>query len=163
MPLTLLPYGTPAYYLKSYNGLMTQFTQSLFGLGCESWAALASKSSAPHTHTLGTNAGNHTMSRDLRFLIVWIDVQNNRICRGKISVIRSSGRSPCPFLFCPPQRRRMHLTGSPTSLAYHRSSSRRLRHPLRRCRHSRRYSCILSHHPTWTELSPSLMLWRTTP
>lgn len=55
---------------------MAQFTQSLSGLGCENWAALSSKSPVPPT--LGTNAGNHTMPRDPRFLIAWIDVQNRQ-------------------------------------------------------------------------------------
>ena len=55
---------------------MAQFNQSLSGLGCASWAALASKSPGPPT--LGTNAGHHTMSRDPRFLIAWIDVQNRQ-------------------------------------------------------------------------------------
>ena len=47
-PITLIPYGTPAYFITSYNGptagltvqfaqsgLMVQFAQSLFGLGVE--------------------------------------------------------------------------------------------------------------------------------
>ncbi len=55
---------------------MAQFTQSLSGLGCENWATLASKLPAPPI--LGTNAGHHTMSRDPRFLIAWIDVQNRQ-------------------------------------------------------------------------------------
>ncbi|KAH9052639.1 mediator complex subunit 13 C-terminal-domain-containing protein [Lactarius vividus] len=79
-PITLLPYGTPAYYLTTYSGptagLMAQFTQSLSGLGCENWAALTSKS--PGLPTLGTNAGHHTMPRDPQFLIAWIDVQNRQ-------------------------------------------------------------------------------------
>ncbi|KAI0301935.1 mediator complex subunit 13 C-terminal-domain-containing protein [Multifurca ochricompacta] len=79
-PIILLPYGTPAYYLTSYNGptagLTAQFTQSLSGLGCESWAALASKPPSPPI--LGTNTGCHTTSRDPRFLIAWIDVQNKQ-------------------------------------------------------------------------------------
>ncbi|KAH9986774.1 hypothetical protein BJV77DRAFT_1027850 [Russula vinacea] len=74
-PITLLPYGTPAYFLTSYNGptagLAAQFDQSLVGLGCDSWVALASKPSGPPT--LGANTGNHATSRDPRFLIAWID------------------------------------------------------------------------------------------
>ena len=79
-PITLLPYGTPAYFLTSYNGptagLAAQFDQSLVGLGCDSWVALASKPSGPPT--LGANTGNHATSRDPRFLIAWIDVQNKQ-------------------------------------------------------------------------------------
>ena len=55
---------------------MAQFNQSLSGLGCESWATLASKSPGPPSHD--TNAGHHAMSRDTRFLIAWIDVQNRQ-------------------------------------------------------------------------------------
>ncbi len=79
-PITLLPYGTPAYFLTSYCGptasLTAQFDQSLVGLGCDSWALLASKPSGPPT--LGANLGNHNTSRDPRFLIAWIDVQNKQ-------------------------------------------------------------------------------------
>ena len=79
-PITLLPYGTPAYFLTSYSGptagLTAQFDQSLFGLGCNNWVTLGSKPSGPPT--LGTNTGNHTTSRDSRFLIAWIDVQNKQ-------------------------------------------------------------------------------------
>ena len=79
-PITLLPFGTPAYFLTSYSGptagLTAQFDQSLLGLGCDSWVALASKPSGPPT--LGANTGNHTISRDPRFLIAWIDVQNKQ-------------------------------------------------------------------------------------
>ena len=55
---------------------MAQFDRSLLGLGCDSWVALASKPSGPPT--LGANTGNHTISRDPRFLIAWIDVQNKQ-------------------------------------------------------------------------------------
>ena len=55
---------------------MAQFDQSLFGLGCGNWVTLASKPSGPPT--LGANTGKHTTSRDPRFLIAWIDVQNKQ-------------------------------------------------------------------------------------
>ncbi|KAH9978217.1 hypothetical protein BGW80DRAFT_800006 [Lactifluus volemus] len=79
-PITLLPYGTPAYYLTSYSGptagLTAQFNQSLSGLGCDSWVALASKRPSCLTH--GASTGTHTSSRDPRFLIAWIDVHNKQ-------------------------------------------------------------------------------------
>ncbi|KAI0269401.1 mediator complex subunit 13 C-terminal-domain-containing protein [Gloeopeniophorella convolvens] len=79
-PITLLPYGTPAYYLTSYNGpiatLTAQFAQSLSGLGCGEWATQFSKPAG--SSMLGANAGCHPASRDPRFLIAWIDVQNKQ-------------------------------------------------------------------------------------
>ena len=79
-PITLLPYGTPAFFLTSYSGptasLTARFAQSLIGLGCDSWVALASKPTGPPT--LGANSGSHNASRDPRFLIAWMDVQNKQ-------------------------------------------------------------------------------------
>ncbi|KAH8999531.1 mediator complex subunit 13 C-terminal-domain-containing protein [Lactarius akahatsu] len=94
-PITLLPYGTPAYYLTSYSGptagLMAQFTQSMSGLGCENWATLTSKS--PDPPTLGTNAGHQ---RDPRFLIAWIDRLRMHLTNSPTSLILPSQLQPSP-------------------------------------------------------------------
>ncbi|KAG6874003.1 hypothetical protein C0995_007960 [Termitomyces sp. Mi166 len=59
-PITLLPYGTPAFFLAHYNGptsaLTKQFQQSLQGLGVGSWSSTSKPS----------------------YIIAWINVENKQ-------------------------------------------------------------------------------------
>ncbi|EPQ59740.1 hypothetical protein GLOTRDRAFT_119718 [Gloeophyllum trabeum ATCC 11539] len=70
-PITLLPYGTPAYLLSSYTGptsvLTSQFTDSLAGLGTGDWA-----SPPPYTST------NSAPGKGPMYVIAWVGVQNKQ-------------------------------------------------------------------------------------
>jgi len=61
-PITLLPYGTPAYFLATYNGptagLKIQFQSSLQGIGAGLWDSSSTKSPT--------------------FIIAWIKVENKQ-------------------------------------------------------------------------------------
>ena len=71
-PILLLPYGTPAYYLNTYNGpshaLTVQFDEALAGLGTEHWKELFS----PGHTTRQANA----QLQNSQFVIAWLSVQS---------------------------------------------------------------------------------------
>lgn len=74
-PITLLPYGTPAYYLASYTGpttgLVKQFETSLQGLGAGQWATADEAHSSPY--------GDPTAPQQSpTFIIGWIKVENKQ-------------------------------------------------------------------------------------
>ncbi|KAF7294056.1 Mediator of RNA polymerase II transcription subunit 13 [Mycena kentingensis (nom. inval.)] len=80
-PITLLPHGTPAFYLASYSGptsaLRRQFHDSLRGLGVCGWDAEAGDS-------------KHTPDRETTFIIAWINVENKQGEEKGITVIYPS-------------------------------------------------------------------------
>ncbi|THH18281.1 hypothetical protein EW146_g2660 [Bondarzewia mesenterica] len=76
-PITLLPYGTPAYFLTTYTGpasaITAQFSQSLTGLGCSDWAAPTSICD----HAISIPSVN-TKPNCPTYIITWINVQNKQ-------------------------------------------------------------------------------------
>ncbi|KAJ7198471.1 hypothetical protein GGX14DRAFT_665621 [Mycena pura] len=74
-PITLLPHGTPAFYLASYSGptsaLRRQFHESLKGLGVCGWDA-----EEGDDHWLSSK--NHPERRETTFIIAWISVENKQ-------------------------------------------------------------------------------------
>ncbi|KJA21672.1 hypothetical protein HYPSUDRAFT_87898 [Hypholoma sublateritium FD-334 SS-4] len=78
-PITLLPYGTPAYYLTSYTGpttgLIKQFQSSLQGLGAGQWEntpSLSAEYPSPHSDAPQSSTQSPT------FIIGWIKVENKQ-------------------------------------------------------------------------------------
>ncbi|KAI0346942.1 hypothetical protein BDW22DRAFT_476714 [Trametopsis cervina] len=80
MPITLLPYGVPAYYLNTYSGpvgsLTDQFEVALAGLGAGDWQRSSSGPnvyrSPPGRKAYGTTSTSHTPT----YVIAWLGVQN---------------------------------------------------------------------------------------
>lgn len=112
-PIKLLPFDTPAYYLGPYTGpinaLVTQFEDSLRGLGVGGWKDLFHKPTGKP-------------SDGLLFVIVWVAVQNKRGEEKGISVVWPL--SLClAFLPEAPQTRQglLPLPELPTSLRLHSS------------------------------------------
>lgn len=72
-PIILLPYGTPAYYLNTYNGpshaLSVQFNEALTGLGTAHWREFLSSSPSSQTHA---------NSQTAQFVITWLSVQSKQ-------------------------------------------------------------------------------------
>ncbi|TFK56293.1 hypothetical protein OE88DRAFT_1652968 [Heliocybe sulcata] len=74
-PITLLPYGTPAYYLTTYSGstsmLTSQFESALAGLGAGDW------SSSPPYASNTQRPGGH-FSKAPTYIIACVGVQNKQ-------------------------------------------------------------------------------------
>ncbi|KAF8966396.1 mediator complex subunit 13 C-terminal-domain-containing protein [Flammula alnicola] len=74
-PITLLPYGTPAYFLASYTGptagLTKQFQSSLQGMGVGQWESSAKRD----TNTFPVNDNS---AQSPTFIIGWIKVENKQ-------------------------------------------------------------------------------------
>ncbi|TFK43128.1 mediator complex subunit 13 C-terminal-domain-containing protein [Crucibulum laeve] len=72
-PITLLPHGTPAYFLASYTGptagLIKQFQESLSGLGAGEWC------DPPTSHSISFCS---PQSPSASFIIGWIKVENKQ-------------------------------------------------------------------------------------
>ncbi|KZT20613.1 hypothetical protein NEOLEDRAFT_831679 [Neolentinus lepideus HHB14362 ss-1] len=70
-PLTLLPYGTPAYFLTTYSGptsvLTSQFESALTGLGAGEWT-----NSPPYV------ASGGPPTKGPAYVIAWVSVQNKQ-------------------------------------------------------------------------------------
>ncbi|KAF7289220.1 Mediator of RNA polymerase II transcription subunit 13 [Mycena indigotica] len=103
-PITLLPHGTPAFYLASYSGptsvLRRQFHDSLRGLGVCGWDAEENDSST------GKNGAD---GRETTFIIAWINVENKQGEEKGITIIYPSslclGFAPgAPSLCCSGRR-----------------------------------------------------------
>lgn len=79
-PITLLPYGTPAYFLANYNGPVTgiakQFRESLRGLGIGDWEGHCVSSKGPHRSAHGLPVNNSGQAPT--FIIGWIKVENKQ-------------------------------------------------------------------------------------
>jgi mediator of RNA polymerase II transcription subunit 13 len=77
-PITLLPYGTPAYYLASYTGptasLIKQFQASLQGMGAGQWESTPSNS-YPYPAADSPSDGS---PQTPTFIIGWIKVENKQ-------------------------------------------------------------------------------------
>ncbi|KAF7362482.1 Mediator of RNA polymerase II transcription subunit 13 [Mycena venus] len=75
-PITLLPHGTPAFYLASYSGptsaLRRQFHESLRGMGVSGWDA----EEGADNHWFSSK--NHAERRETKFIIAWISVENKQ-------------------------------------------------------------------------------------
>ncbi|KAJ7072913.1 mediator complex subunit 13 C-terminal-domain-containing protein [Mycena amicta] len=84
-PITLLPHGTPAFYLSSYSGptsaLRRQFHDSLRGLGVCGWDAEEGE---------GYWCKNTVDGRETTFVIAWINVENKQGEEKGITVIYPS-------------------------------------------------------------------------
>ncbi|KAH7888131.1 mediator complex subunit 13 C-terminal-domain-containing protein [Phlebopus sp. FC_14] len=78
-PITLLPFGVPAYYLSAYNGptsaVTSQFEESLMGLGPGDWKSLSTEA---HTEKQkGPRLNTHKGSGP-SYIIAWLAVQNKQ-------------------------------------------------------------------------------------
>ncbi|KAJ7496590.1 mediator complex subunit 13 C-terminal-domain-containing protein [Mycena latifolia] len=75
-PITLLPHGTPAFYLASYSGptsaLRRQFHESLKGLGVSGWDA------EEGAEDYWFSSKTHPDRRETKFIIAWISVENKQ-------------------------------------------------------------------------------------
>ena len=75
-PITLLPYGTPAFFLACYtgptNGLIKQFRLSLQGMGAGEWES-PSRTSFASNMDLSNDAHQNST-----FIIGWIKVENKQ-------------------------------------------------------------------------------------
>ncbi|KAJ6488252.1 mediator complex subunit 13 C-terminal-domain-containing protein [Mycena vitilis] len=75
-PITLLPHGTPAFYLASYSGptsaLRRQFHDSLRGMGVSGWDA------EEGTEDQWFSSKNHAERAETKFIIAWISVENKQ-------------------------------------------------------------------------------------
>ena len=78
-PITLLPFGAPAYFLSKYTGptsaVTSQFEQSLSGLGAGEWklcspAPLSEKQKRSHLNT--------QRQQNPAYIIAWLAVQNKQ-------------------------------------------------------------------------------------
>jgi len=78
-PITLLPFGVPAYFLSKYTGptsaVTSQFEQSLSGLGAGEWkpcspAQLSEKQKRSHLNT--------QRQQNPAYIIAWLAVQNKQ-------------------------------------------------------------------------------------
>ncbi|KAA1465922.1 hypothetical protein DENSPDRAFT_862140 [Dentipellis sp. KUC8613] len=90
-PITLLPYGTPAYYLTAYTGptaaLTHLFRASLTGLGCA--ALLPPSTSSQHTSSSSTDDPTSTSSG--AYMLAWVPVQNRQGEQKGLTVIWPTG------------------------------------------------------------------------
>ncbi|KAJ7750136.1 mediator complex subunit 13 C-terminal-domain-containing protein [Mycena maculata] len=75
-PITLLPHGTPAFYLASYSGptsaLRRQFRESLGGMGVSGWDA------EEGTDDSWFSFKTHPDRQETTFIIAWISVENKQ-------------------------------------------------------------------------------------
>ncbi|KAJ7647889.1 mediator complex subunit 13 C-terminal-domain-containing protein [Roridomyces roridus] len=75
-PITLLPHGTPAFYLASYSGptsaLRRQFRDSLAGMGVCGWDAEEGADDS------WFSSKTHQDRRETKFIIAWISVENKQ-------------------------------------------------------------------------------------
>ncbi|KAJ6534040.1 mediator complex subunit 13 C-terminal-domain-containing protein [Mycena vulgaris] len=75
-PITLLPHGTPAFYLASYSGptsaLRRQFHESLNGMGVNGWDA------EEGAEDYFFSSKTHPDRRETKFIIAWISVENKQ-------------------------------------------------------------------------------------
>ncbi|KAJ7672102.1 mediator complex subunit 13 C-terminal-domain-containing protein [Mycena rosella] len=75
-PITLLPHGTPAFYLASYSGptsaLRRQFHESLKGMGVSGWDA------EEGAEDYWFSSKTHPDRRETKFIIAWISVENKQ-------------------------------------------------------------------------------------
>ncbi|KAF8164920.1 mediator complex subunit 13 C-terminal-domain-containing protein [Crassisporium funariophilum] len=81
-PITLLPYGTPAYFLASYTGptagLTKQFRASLQGMGAGAWEIPAKHTSEyPFTYGMDVSSADN-QHQNATFIIGWIKVENKQ-------------------------------------------------------------------------------------
>lgn len=76
-PITLLPHGTPAYFLANYTGptsaLTKQFQDSLRGMGVREWEGEATS----NIHTFSLRMGPEPGERST-YIIAWINVENKQ-------------------------------------------------------------------------------------
>ncbi|KAJ7744697.1 mediator complex subunit 13 C-terminal-domain-containing protein [Mycena metata] len=76
-PITLLPHGTPAFYLASYSGptsaLRRQFHESLRGMGVSGWDA----EEGADDHWFSSSK-NQSERLETKFVIAWISVENKQ-------------------------------------------------------------------------------------
>ncbi|KAI0092476.1 mediator complex subunit 13 C-terminal-domain-containing protein [Irpex rosettiformis] len=106
MPVTLLPHGTPAYYLNTYTGplgdLTAQFDTAFYGLGVGDWKASSAFPVGPHS-TTSTPYSPNSSPTSPTYVVAWLSVQNRHgedkgmpiIWPSSLCVIPSSG-SPHP-------------------------------------------------------------------
>ncbi|KAJ7188980.1 hypothetical protein C8R46DRAFT_877203 [Mycena filopes] len=104
-PITLLPHGTPAFYLASYSGptsaLRRQFHESLRGMGVSGWDA----EEGADDHWFSSK--NQAERVETKFVIAWISVENKQgedkgitiiypasLCVSLVPCVSSS--APCP-------------------------------------------------------------------
>ena len=77
-PITLLPYGTPAFFLACYTGpttgLINQFRLSLQGMGAGEWE---NPSRIPFISNMDTPVSDNA-HRNSAFIIGWIKVENKQ-------------------------------------------------------------------------------------
>ncbi|KAJ7252420.1 mediator complex subunit 13 C-terminal-domain-containing protein [Mycena haematopus] len=75
-PITLLPHGTPAFYLAPYSGptsaLRRQFHDSLRGMGVSGWDV----EEGADDHWFSSK--NHAERQETKFIIAWISVENKQ-------------------------------------------------------------------------------------
>ncbi|KAI0082888.1 hypothetical protein K474DRAFT_1584939 [Panus rudis PR-1116 ss-1] len=75
-PITLLPYGTPAYFLNTFNGpssaLVAQFDEALAGLGAGDWKNVYRKEpQGPPTFVIAWLAVQNSSGEDKGLPIIW--------------------------------------------------------------------------------------------
>jgi mediator of RNA polymerase II transcription subunit 13, fungi type len=115
MPIVLLPYGTPAFFLAKYTGptsaLTKQFHESLQGLGVSGW-----ESSLPPQTASGSSAETPM------FILAWISVENKQGEDKGIIIIYPSAlcltfisSSTLPFSF-PPRKLLNYIPELPAPL-----------------------------------------------
>lgn len=116
-PITLLPFGVPAYYLSAYTGptsaVTSQFEQSLAGLGVGEWK-LCGTIPKPEKNKLSRL--NIQRQQDPAYIIAWLAVQNKqgedkgmpiiwplRLCLSSTIITQQSTRSLSHIPELPPQ------------------------------------------------------------
>lgn len=116
-PITLLPFGVPAYFLSAYAGptsaITSQFEQSLAGLGVGEWKSCGTSSQSEKNKQSRPNAQRQ---QDPTYIIAWLAVQNkqgedkgmpiiwpSRLCLSSTTITQQSTRSLSHTPELPPQ------------------------------------------------------------
>ncbi|KZV68917.1 hypothetical protein PENSPDRAFT_502492 [Peniophora sp. CONT] len=78
-PVTLLPHGTPAYFLSEYAGprsaLTAHFRTAFAGRGCGPWDSSVNSSSSASSSS-GSESDKESRSGNPHYVVAWIVVQN---------------------------------------------------------------------------------------
>ncbi|KAI6004286.1 hypothetical protein EDD15DRAFT_2385299 [Pisolithus albus] len=116
-PITLLPFGVPAYFLSAYAGptsaITSQFEQSLAGLGVGEWKLCGTNSQSEKNKQ---SRPNTQRQQDPTYIIAWLAVQNkqgedkgmpiiwpSRLCLSSTTITQQSTRSLSHTPELPPQ------------------------------------------------------------
>ncbi|KAI6046531.1 mediator complex subunit 13 C-terminal-domain-containing protein [Pisolithus marmoratus] len=116
-PITLLPFGVPAYYLSAYAGptaaVTSEFEQSLAGLGVGEWKLCGTISQSEKSKQTRLNTQGQ---QDPTYIIAWLAVQNkqgedkgmpiiwpSRLCLSSTTITQQPTRSLSHIPELPPQ------------------------------------------------------------